>query len=292
MKNYSGTLRVATIGGVPVFVHWSALIVGILAATSARFRPLETLYCLAAFAVLIAAHELGHVLAARVYGLKVYAVEVSGAGGTCHLQAPSAIGDTLFVASAGLLAQALIFACTIAYTVLVGPPSTAVGKCFVKVFTVYNAMLFILNIIPISFADELGTDGLVLWKLLRYKVAGEPHPFYVASARPRMFAPDTELLSIRELVPDGFIAGVELLNDSVTPMGFVVGALEKHMNIDRESAVQKALRIHWEGGGLLSTDTFAAAEQMAKAISAEAASLGHPLICRAVKVSARSDGAA
>jgi hypothetical protein len=43
-----------------------------------------------------------------------------------------------------------------------------------------------------------------------------------------VFPPETDLLSIAELVPSGFVHGFEILNDNTTPMQFVVDALGTH----------------------------------------------------------------
>ena len=87
MQQRSGSLRLVTIRGVPVFIHWSVPIAGLLLSIFAGFQPLESIYYCVAFVLLIAVHELGHFSAARFFGLKVFAIDISGAGGKCWIQA-------------------------------------------------------------------------------------------------------------------------------------------------------------------------------------------------------------
>jgi ATP-dependent Clp protease adapter protein ClpS len=95
-------------------------------------------------------------------------------------------------------------------------------------------------------------------------------------------SPDTSLLTLPDLVPPGFRCGVEVLNDNVTPMEFVVSMLSAHLSLDRKEAIRTMLAIHSNGGALLATPTRAAAESVAGTITTAASNRGYPLVCRAV----------
>jgi hypothetical protein len=108
IKERRGMLKVATIAGAPIFVHWTFGAGGLFMAGISGFRFPELFYYCLAFGALILLHEAGHFVAARCVGLKVLSVELSGTSGKCEVQAPRRVGDVLFVFSAGLALQAVL----------------------------------------------------------------------------------------------------------------------------------------------------------------------------------------
>jgi ATP-dependent Clp protease adapter protein ClpS len=97
-----------------------------------------------------------------------------------------------------------------------------------------------------------------------------------------ILSPGTSLLTLPDFVPPGFKCGVELLNDNLTPMEFVVSMLSAHLSLPRKEAIRVMLAIHSNGGALLATPTRAEAEAVAGAITTAASLRGYPLVCRAV----------
>jgi ATP-dependent Clp protease adaptor protein ClpS len=104
----------------------------------------------------------------------------------------------------------------------------------------------------------------------------------VRPAPPVVLPPDTALMNLPDFIPSGFNSGVEILNDDSTPMQFVVSVLESHFGLGRTEAVRTMLDIHKRGGALLPTSSADEAKRIAEAVTAEAASFGHTLVCRAV----------
>ncbi|HEX3836431.1 MAG TPA: ATP-dependent Clp protease adaptor ClpS [Steroidobacteraceae bacterium] len=100
----------------------------------------------------------------------------------------------------------------------------------------------------------------------------------------RMFPPETSLTTIPELVPPGFVQGIEILNDNRTPMEFVVGVLVAQLGLNREDASQLMLAIHERGGALIATQSLTEAQTIAAQIATQAARSGHPLVCRAATI--------
>jgi len=104
-------------------------------------------YCLA-YLLLVIIHEAGHVLAAVAVRVKVFTVEISGAGGLCRIERPRCVRYSVFVYTAGLLAQALVFSITLAYIDAFGSPGGPFGAAIVFTFTVVNVVIFAINLIP------------------------------------------------------------------------------------------------------------------------------------------------
>jgi ATP-dependent Clp protease adapter protein ClpS len=99
---------------------------------------------------------------------------------------------------------------------------------------------------------------------------------------PPVFPPDTSLLRMKGLVPAGFQSGVEIMNDNLTPMAFVVSVLQNCVGLSESEAIRTMLEIHTKGGVLLPMPSIEESRRVAGLATAEAHSKNHPLVCRAV----------
>lgn len=88
-----GRFYLFSLGGVPVIAHPTYLVLVLLSLTSYRGGTMQEnlalgfIYAIGLF-VSIIAHEFGHVLAARRFGIATKAVEIYGLGGLAHLARP------------------------------------------------------------------------------------------------------------------------------------------------------------------------------------------------------------
>jgi hypothetical protein len=118
-----------------------------------------------------------------------------------------------------------------------------------------NAILLVINLIPMRAGGGRATDGSVLWQLFQHAPGNRPNPFEPYLALPDdqapIFPPDTQLLTRPALVPKGFKQGVEVLNDAKTPMELVVTCLTRHLGLEREAALRTMLATHNQGGALI-----------------------------------------
>jgi ATP-dependent Clp protease adapter protein ClpS len=97
-------------------------------------------------------------------------------------------------------------------------------------------------------------------------------------------APESKFVISRQGKPlKDFVHGVEILNDNVTSMKFVVGTLMKHFDMKEGSAIAAMGAGHIKGSVVLPTDTREQAEQIAQAITADAREQNFPLVCRAIR---------
>jgi ATP-dependent Clp protease adaptor protein ClpS len=103
--------------------------------------------------------------------------------------------------------------------------------------------------------------GVTTVSLLRYLAHGD---------RPR--APDAPT----ELGPEALV-DVHLLNDEYTTMEFVVAALRDEFGLSPQAASDLALRVHWEGVGVVGTLPYAQAEPARRRIEDRALRAGFPL---------------
>ena len=101
-----------------------------------------------------------------------------------------------------------------------------------------------------------------------------------------VFPPETSLLWMKGFVPAGFLSGIEIMNDNLTPMEFVVSGLQNCVGLKETDAIRTMLEIHRKGKGgiLLPMRSFEESRRVAELVTAEAHSKNHPSVCRAVRV--------
>lgn len=273
--------KIASLDGVQIIVRGSFPTTAVLIACFADVGVVGTIAYCAAFALLILIHELGHWGAARAQGLKVFAVVVSGVGGSCLTQLPRGVRDTFVLYAGGLIAQTVLLMITLVTTAILGDPTSESWRAVVTTFTIVNLLLMAVNLVPGKIRDDLSNDGAILWDLLLHVAGRGPHPLAAQHAASPVFRPQTRLTTIDGIAPPDFEVGVEILNDDRTPMEFVVAVLEGHLGFDHETAVAATIRIHKHGGQLFPLVDRALAEEVASRVMQDARHLGHPLQCRA-----------
>jgi ATP-dependent Clp protease adapter protein ClpS len=97
-----------------------------------------------------------------------------------------------------------------------------------------------------------------------------------------VFPPDTSLLQMKGFTPAGFLCGIEIMNDNLTPMAFVVSVLQNCVGLSESDATRTMLEIHTKGGALLPIPSIEESKRVGELVTAEARNKNHPLVCRAV----------
>ena len=159
------TLTIRGPFGVPVHLHWSVLLGGFLPCAYVGFNITDIPFFILAFILLVGVHEFGHALTAKLFGLRVFEVQINVTGGHCRFEQPPTIWKALLVTSAGIVAQVILFLIAMIYIAVFGYESSRVMNCFLLVFTFLNFLMLIVNLIPAKIFAGLSTDGLILWKL-------------------------------------------------------------------------------------------------------------------------------
>lgn len=162
----SGTLRIAQIRGIRVYVHWSWAIVAIIQiqlreseSYSYAWSALEYV-CLFAIVLL---HEFGHAFACRSVGGKADRIVLWPLGGVAYVAPPQRQGAMLWSIAAGPLVNvALIPVLFIALRLAGGPDDDGLGK-FLFRLSIINAGLLVFNLLPIYPLDGGQILRSVLW---------------------------------------------------------------------------------------------------------------------------------
>lgn len=165
-----GSLRLGVLAGIPVFVHWTflILIVWVMAGPLMSGQPGAAAAAVrsAAFVVAIFAcvvlHELGHALAARRYGIVTRDITLLPIGGVASLERmPEKPMQELVVALAGPAVNVVIAAVLAPMVVLsdgfagLGAPTDMAGtgpglhhQHFLAALVVTNLYLVVFNLVP------------------------------------------------------------------------------------------------------------------------------------------------
>jgi Zn-dependent protease len=148
--------KAGTLLGKPVSVH-ASLPVTLLLATVAR--P-QGLFALGVVLVLMA-HLAGHLVAARLAGLRILRVELDGLGGRCVSSSLASRPRRVLVASGGVLAQLVLMIAAVAADILAGYPQPAAWGDLLAALTTANALMLVCALLPLP-----GNDGGELWSFV------------------------------------------------------------------------------------------------------------------------------
>ena len=143
------------IGGVPVRLHWSALI-GALFFSGFRLAPGAWL----GFVVVILVHELGHAAVVRFAGQRATGIDVHGFGGECHWSGQATPLQRAAIAWGGVWAQLALLVIAIPVSIVAGHALGSFGSDLFYALTFANLMLAAINLLPIG-----RLDGREAWKL-------------------------------------------------------------------------------------------------------------------------------
>ncbi len=140
----TGSLSLGRITGIPIRAHWSMALVAVLFGVNlaSSFGLVAGAIAVVAFFVSILAHELGHAVVARHYGVQTESIDLWALGGVARLdrESPTPRADGL-IAVAGPLVSLVIGAVTFGAAFLVG--SNVLGWIgFV------NLLLAVFNMLP------------------------------------------------------------------------------------------------------------------------------------------------
>jgi Zn-dependent protease len=170
----SGTIRLARIAGISVFLHWSWFLLLFWEInlrtrySSFIWNALETV---AVFGI-VTLHEFGHALACRQVGGRADQIVLWPLGGVAYVSPPPRPGATLWSIVAGPLVNVVLI--PVLLPLLVFSDRGDLGEFFFSL-NVINIGLLLFNILPIYPLD----GGKILWALLWY-VLGRAQSLMVA----------------------------------------------------------------------------------------------------------------
>ena len=173
--NPRGTLRLFTFQRIPVFVHWSWLMVGIIELqwrADSYDSPLWNAIEYVALFAIVLLHEFGHALACRSVGGTASRILLWPLGGVAYVRPPPRPGALLWSIAAGPLVNVvlapLFLALALSITLLLPGASADVQHMLWALFAI-DVGLLVFNVLPIYPLD----GGQILQALLWFVVGRE-----------------------------------------------------------------------------------------------------------------------
>ena len=170
----SGSLQLGTVSGISVKVHWSVAVIGMLlgASLGQAIGWVPAVIGVLLFMGSILAHEFGHALTARHFGVGTESIQLWALGGVARLtkESPSAKAEG-WIAAAGPLASVLLAVGSMGTWWLLGgvdASSDYIG--LLGWLGLINALLAVFNLLPGS-----PLDGGRILKAVRWGMHGDRH---------------------------------------------------------------------------------------------------------------------
>jgi Zn-dependent protease len=152
----SGSARLGTIAGIRINVHWSVAVIVVLLAASLARSVGWTVAFFGVFGFLgsVLAHELGHALTARRFGVGTESIQLWALGGAARLdrEAPSARADG-WIAAAGPIVNVVVAGFCLAVWEIMerGNGAGSAGGALAAILGwlgIINAFLALFNLLP------------------------------------------------------------------------------------------------------------------------------------------------
>jgi len=132
---------------------------GVLLVASVLFGVPWIAAALALFTIMIW-HELGHAMIASRLGYPILGITLFPVLGQCHYQQPYSAFEDAVIAWGGVIAQLIVLVPAVLILVFFGNTSSGIVNAFLIVFTYFNAIMVLVNLVP-----SRGLDGAKAWRL-------------------------------------------------------------------------------------------------------------------------------
>lgn len=154
-------VRAGKLDGVPLYLHWSTIVLPTAALFLAPTRlPLTVVVLLAYFAVLLL-HEWGHVLAARRRRCAAHSIELYPILGITRYSMPWSRLDDAFIAWGGVLAQLVVALPLVLATSRHGFEGPELVNAAVAILGHLSLIIAAFNLVPLE-----PLDGARAWRVL------------------------------------------------------------------------------------------------------------------------------
>jgi membrane-associated protease RseP (regulator of RpoE activity) len=153
--------EVMEISGVPVYAHWSLLLIGALILIGAIERPAETIAAWASFFGVILIHECGHMVVAQRKGYQVLSIKLYPIFGFVCFQEPWSRLDSALIAWGGVVAQAVVAVPLVVFVTIFGFTRYDAVNVAIGVVGYYSLIVAAFNLIPVP-----PLDGAKTWYLI------------------------------------------------------------------------------------------------------------------------------
>lgn len=154
-------IEVMRIRQVPVYVHWTLLVIIILILCGAFERSGFTALILFAYISVLLVHECGHMIAAHAKGCRVLSIRLYPIFGLAFFEEPWSRWDKCVIAWGGVIAQAVVAFPFVTWYKLFGYSRFDQVNALIAILGFFSLVVALFNLLPFP-----PLDGAVAWKLI------------------------------------------------------------------------------------------------------------------------------
>lgn len=154
-------IEIMRIRGVPVYAHWSVLLISALILLGAFDRPREVIVVLVCFFSVLLIHECGHLIAAHRKRCEVLSIKLYPIIGFTLFEEPRSRYDLSVIAWGGVVAQAIVALPIITWVSIFGFTRFDLVNIAFLILGFYSLFIAAFNLIPVG-----GLDGKNAWFLI------------------------------------------------------------------------------------------------------------------------------
>ena len=147
--------------GVPVYVHWSVLLIAILILLNVIHNPASSLLGLTAYLGVLLIHESGHLIAAQRMRCEVLSIQLYPIFGITKFETPWSRFDHCVIAWGGVIAQAVVALPVILWVLMFGYTRFEPVNAVLVLLGFFSLGIAVFNLLPIP-----PLDGATAWAII------------------------------------------------------------------------------------------------------------------------------
>jgi stage IV sporulation protein FB len=153
--------EILRIRGVPVYLHWSVLLIAVLILVNVIHHPAGSLLGLAAYISVLLIHESGHLIAAQRMRCEVLSIQLYPIFGITKFETPWSKFDHCLIAWGGVIAQAVVALPTVGWVILFGYTRFEPINAVLALLGFFSLGVAAVNLLPIA-----PLDGAIAWAII------------------------------------------------------------------------------------------------------------------------------
>ena len=153
--------EILRIKGVPIYVHWSVLLISVLILANVIHQPVTSLVGLVAYLSVLLIHEVGHLVAAQKMHSEVISIKLYPIFGITRFKMPWSRFDHCVIAWGGVIAQALIAIPAAGWIMFFGYSRFEAINAMLVLLGFFSLGVAAFNLLPIP-----PLDGATAWAII------------------------------------------------------------------------------------------------------------------------------
>jgi Zn-dependent protease len=153
--------EVFRIRGVPVYFHWTVLLILALIVFNVIHNPIASLLVFAAYIGVLLIHEAGHLIAAQLMRCEVISIQIYPIFGITKFEIPWSRLDHCIIAWGGVIAQAVVAIPLIAFVSTFGYTRFEPLNAMIAILGFFSMGVAAINLLPFS-----PLDGATAWAII------------------------------------------------------------------------------------------------------------------------------